>query len=292
MSPAALAESPAGSVRFRVAATADSRAELEACHCAGEIASGLPRRTELLKTLRTSAGPLLIVDAGDFTPAAEDPQRDPRGELVVKAMEFMQFDAVGLGDHELLLGPGRLQALAGRLPLVASNLAGIGTFTPPIPAVRFVPAEGGTVAVVAFVDPMAYFEHSGAFADSLAGLIPLDPVERLTALAGELAKADAVVVLAHAAPQRIAEIAAELPYSAIFVAGHALEGAEDPIRLPRGWIVDPGPLAQQVHHAAWAVGEDGPVPESARLIPLSRSARVDRRVAALVDSFLVKHPKR
>ena len=124
----------------------------------------------LIRNLRGQGQPMsLLFDNGDFLQgnpladfvATQDPAVSPHP--MVKAMNDLRYDAVGLGNHEFNYGLGFLsQALSSlRCPAVCSNLkanALAGSFTPSTLLNRKLDCSDGTtrevkIGVIAFVPP-------------------------------------------------------------------------------------------------------------------------------------------
>lgn len=89
---------------------------------------GFVRRATLIKQLRAQHPDLLLFDCGDFS------QGSPyynmfRGEVEVKLMNEMGYDAGTLGNHEFDLGLDNLARLIrlARFPFVCANYGVVGT---------------------------------------------------------------------------------------------------------------------------------------------------------------------
>ena len=91
--------------------TGQTHAMLYACSCPVQRDGGLARRATLIKELRKTDPQLLLLDCGSFTAGgpmdeyAQNPQLDIKRTLVnFKAMELMQYDAVGISPDEFNFG--------------------------------------------------------------------------------------------------------------------------------------------------------------------------------------------
>lgn len=85
---------------------------------------GLSRRSPLLTKLRATAPNTVLLDAGDaFTATSANALRN--NSVIVAAMNHMNYDAMGLGTHDLAVGEAHLRQLASQatFPVICSNLA-------------------------------------------------------------------------------------------------------------------------------------------------------------------------
>eukprot|EP00980_Cylindrotheca_fusiformis_P008572 scaffold1820_cov129-Cylindrotheca_fusiformis.AAC.13 len=89
--------------------------------CTGNICyPGAPRISTVLQVIRRSTPNVLVLDAGDA--GFENP------DLAAKAMTYLNYTAMALGNHELDLGYDNVQVFLNHLhniPVVAANLRGL-----------------------------------------------------------------------------------------------------------------------------------------------------------------------
>ena len=93
--------------------TGQTHAMLYPCCCPIQTDGGIARRSSLIKILRKKYPQLLLLDSGNFTAGGlmdeytQSVQLDTQRTLVnFKAMELMQYDAVGIGSDEFNFGQG------------------------------------------------------------------------------------------------------------------------------------------------------------------------------------------
>jgi len=91
--------------------TGNTHAMLYPCSCPIEQDGGIARRATLVKELRKKTPGLLLLDCGSFTASGlmdeytQNTQLDmQRSEVNLKAMELMQYDAVGINSDEFNFG--------------------------------------------------------------------------------------------------------------------------------------------------------------------------------------------
>jgi len=144
------------------------------------------------------------VDGGDFTPAPGETLGAERTVFLLEVMPLLDYDAVGVGELDLLPGLDALRRAAAALPLVCANLKAPGVDIPPV---RWVDLEGHRVAITSVLDPVLFYEQPGALAIDPDSLLVSDPAAGLAdALASVAPAADLVVVLAHASEDQLEEV--------------------------------------------------------------------------------------
>lgn len=244
----------------------------------------------MFKQARAQRERVVATDGGDFVPGLEDTLTTERAELMLAAMELMDYSAVAVGENELILGPEFLAAAAQRIPLVSANLRLSAPFDAAVPRVRWQEFEGLRVAVTAYVDPLLYYTWPGAVERGFDDMMVLDPHEALTELLPELEGADAVVLLAHADRAHIEDLLPRLSGIDVVVQGHEPHGLNRVEQISGAHLVEPGRLSRQVAQTdfAWT---DGLQVETHRLWTLRRFKRGDARVDKLVDAFEQRHGK-
>ncbi|MDQ3024479.1 MAG: hypothetical protein M3R04_08875, partial [bacterium] len=107
---------------------------LENCGCSGGQAGGMhrratmikARRAEVTKPIRSDEGKsseTLTLDTGDFSDSNDERQK-LRSKGIVKAMEMIGYDSVGLGQNELGFTQQELHELLreGQLLYLAANI--------------------------------------------------------------------------------------------------------------------------------------------------------------------------
>jgi len=165
------------------------------------------------KKARASQGPVLILDAGDFSmgTAFAAASREIGGELQV--MSHMGYDATTFGNHEFDLGPdGLAKAIgvaskAGRIPVVISSNSDFAANDPTLDGLRQL-SKGGLIRPYLVIERggmrFGLFGILGKEAQNYtsgAGAVKFpDPVESAKAvvkLLRETEKVDVVIALSH-----------------------------------------------------------------------------------------------
>ncbi len=139
--------------------TGNLLAELKPCGCAKEEdQGGIERRMQYLNDLRKNKPNLLLVDTGDHF---KEPTRQGKlkAETLMKATEKMSYDAVALGERDLVYGSQFLRDLP--IPFIAGN---IELENLPFQKTRIKEFKNGLkVATLSVVDPSLFYlkNHTG-----------------------------------------------------------------------------------------------------------------------------------
>lgn len=291
VSPAAAGPAPGAdstlTSRFGILVQTDSQGELRPCKCPGKPINSLSRRNGVFNMARSFRYPVIVLDGGDFIPDPDDPLAAPLRDLMIEAMSDMKYDAVALGELDLLSGPEFLRRAAAALPLVCGNLQidpGLGVTVPPV---RWIDAAGKKVAVTAVLDPLLFYPAPGAFDLYGDDLVLRDMEESLgEVVASVRPKADMVVVLAHASLDAIDRLLDAVPGIDVVVQGHDPQLPNPGKKYKGAFLVVPEPHSREV--AQLILSFDPPKPlaiETSRVWDLKRTRMEDRRLDELVRAF-------
>ena len=101
--------------------TGQNSGKLEVCNCSGPMPGGFARRSGLFASYRASYPKSLIIDTGDLFTIFE---KSVANKFVAKAYRLMGYDAIMIGDQEMLPGDKILAEILKKNKLVAlaSNL--------------------------------------------------------------------------------------------------------------------------------------------------------------------------
>ena len=109
--------------------TGDARGELENCHCPKDDFGGLERRSNYINEVRKDADEILLLDIGDvlplFNPGFTRQAITYNAFISLKAMDMMGYDAMNVGESDLILGEKFLEGKSRnfKFPLISSNIA-------------------------------------------------------------------------------------------------------------------------------------------------------------------------
>ena len=114
--------------KLTIVFTGDERGELENCHCPKDDFGGLQRRANYVNDVRKDIDEILLLDAGDvlplFNPEFTRQTITYNAFISLKAMDMMGYDAMNVGESDLILGEKFLQEKSQNLkfPLISSNI--------------------------------------------------------------------------------------------------------------------------------------------------------------------------
>ncbi|MFA7584055.1 MAG: metallophosphatase [Proteiniphilum sp.] len=191
---------------------------------------GVVRRASYIDQVRAENKQVLLFDAGDFL------QGTPyfnlfKGEVEVKAMNLMHYDAATLGNHEFDYGLEVLQKVVGlaHFPIISSNYDFSETSLSGMVRPYLILKKGKLRIGVIGIN----IQPKGLIAtDNYKGMKYLDPEETANKLAEQLRreqKCDLVVCLSHlgyGADLRLAESSRNID---LIIGGHSHTYLQEPV---------------------------------------------------------------
>lgn len=186
----------------------------------------MARRAAFVSGLRERHPDTLLLDAGGYLfgrPLADQTE----GRVVVDAMNYIGYDAAGVGGRDLAFGLETLRnrAAEANFPLVSANLVRQADGTLVFAPYQVLERAGRSVGVLGLASP----EEVAAWARPADGLVALDPVETARRLVPELRERfDAVVVLSRLGLREDVALAGEVPGIDLIVGGRS----GTPLRVP------------------------------------------------------------
>lgn len=190
---------------------------------------GVVRRASYINQVRSENEQVLLFDAGDFL------QGTPyfnlfKGEVEIKAMNLMHYDAATLGNHEFDYGLATLEKVVRQaaFPIVSSNYDFSGTALAGIVKPYLIIKKGKLRIGVIGID----IQPKGLIAvDNYKGMKFLDPEETANNLAAKLRreeKCDLIICLSHlgySADVRLAESSRNID---LILGGHSHTYLQEP----------------------------------------------------------------
>jgi 2',3'-cyclic-nucleotide 2'-phosphodiesterase (5'-nucleotidase family) len=209
----------AGDQELTVLSTASNRGEVDHCGCHKAPKGGLTRRMAYVDSMRSKSGPLLLVDAGDYS----DPTATGSGEenwFILRAMGRMHYDAMTLGELELYRGTDYVQSIldSTQVPVTLANAKFTKTKAPVGKEFLLSKVDGVTYGIIGLVG-----KDFGEGADKFttAGFTVEDPFDTAARLVPVVKKqADLVVVLAHLGSADALQLPKAVPGIDVVVFGH------------------------------------------------------------------------
>ncbi|MEI6632306.1 MAG: bifunctional metallophosphatase/5'-nucleotidase [Chlamydiota bacterium] len=264
------------------------------------------------KEARKDQGPVLVLDAGDYSmgTAFGAATRETGGEL--QLMSRMGYDATTFGNHEYDLGPDGLgksigvAAKAGRIPaVVASNtnfskddatLADLQRLAKEGVIRRYVVIERGGMrfGIFGVLGKEAQFYTAGAGAATFSDAI--ETAREMVKVLRETEKVDAVICLSHGGLEKGKDgsitdgddvrLAKAVPGIDVVIGGHShTELREAIIVNGRTPVVQTGKESKNLGELAITLDGDKLTVESYRLHPIDDTISGDRAIADEIDKF-------
>jgi 5'-nucleotidase len=263
------------------------------------------------KAAREEQGPVLVLDAGDYSmgTAFGAATRETGGELQLMAM--MGYDATTFGNHEFDLGPDGLgkaidvAAKAGRVPAVlASNANFTGTDATLVDLQRL--AEEGVIRRYLVIErggirfgifgllgkEAIFYTTSGAasFADAI------ETAQEIVAVLRETEKVDVVICLSHGGVEKGPDgrfidgddvrVAKAVPGIDVVIGGHSHTELEAPIIVnDRTPVVQTGKEGENLGELVITLDGSTLTVESCRLYPTDDTVAGDRAISAEIDKL-------
>jgi hypothetical protein len=223
--------------QVQIVASGETHAMLQACDCEDKPGGGFAKRASLIALLRDTSD-LLLVDAGGFAGGGmydsytEGRQKDSlRTMAALRAMGYMKYDAVCIGDDDLQYGGLWLarQAYYAKVPLVSANcfFRGGTLLGKPYVIVKKGNSSFGITAVTT--------EERMLMADDSIVIKP--PVEMLRKIWKEMnQKSDFQIILAHVGESASRGLLDSFPDCGLVVNGHR-KNTTDEFITPHGQVM-------------------------------------------------------
>lgn len=200
--------------------------EVEPCFTCPEAGEngGLPRRAHFIKTVRTEAKDLLILDAGDalaidyFSRAGEREKARKRAEVVLRLYEKMGYEALNIGDTDIGLGIQYLKNLQKRvrIPFLSANLKDRKTRKPVFNPYLIKDIGGAKIGIIGLLTATipSYLQKE------TTNYLMEEPVKAaLDLMQGPMVHCSHIFVLAHLNPSEIESLAKQIPDISIIMGG-------------------------------------------------------------------------
>ena len=323
--PGTLSAAPAGKQTFTILHTNDMHSAFIGMGPAADYTpftlnddttrGGYARLAALIakrKAARKSQGPVLVLDAGDYSmgTAFGAATRETGGEL--QLMSRMGYDATTFGNHEFDLGPDGLgksigvAAKAGRVPAVlASNtnfskddatLADLQRLAKAGVVRRHLVIDRGGIrfGIFGLLGKEAQFYTGGAGAASFADAI--ETAKEMVTVLRETEKVDVVICLSHGGVQKGKDgrfsdgddvrLAKAVPGIDVVVGGHShTELREAIIVNDRTPVVQTGKEGQNLGELVVTLDGGKLTVESYRLHPIDDTIAGDRAIAGEIEKL-------
>jgi 2',3'-cyclic-nucleotide 2'-phosphodiesterase (5'-nucleotidase family) len=256
--------------------------ELKPCGCdKEEDQGGIERRMSYLKQMMPQEPNTLLVDLGDNFKGSTR-QGKLKAQTMMEALARMSYDAITLGDKDLLYGNGFLNSIQN-IPWVAANLQLEGLTLPP--SRTKVLANGLKVFITAVADPDLFYASS----DSNVTLTdPLTALQQQIDTARKKESPDLIVVLTHM-PRDKGMKFLDVPGVDIVINGHIEKDSDiidmTPVQKAGKIFVQPGPLGQKMGELRVHINPDGEKTFQQKMVRLGSKAPMDPEMTQLYDAY-------
>jgi 2',3'-cyclic-nucleotide 2'-phosphodiesterase (5'-nucleotidase family) len=216
--------------------------------CSGNVCyPGAPHISTVLQVIRRTTPHVWVLDAGDA--GSENP------ELAAKAMNYLNYTAMALGNHELDLGYANVQHFLKQLrniPVLAANLQGL----PGISSSLRLYVDNDIICIIGLTvqefNPLA--GPNVQIQDVRTSLEQALTEEQLHEFKNTTPTCTKTIVLSHAGLKTDQELAMEFPQVDIILGGHSHvisgTGVTQPESTEFGLLADPTTNARILHTGA------------------------------------------
>lgn len=276
-------KNPAKSIsgEILIAYSGNTLGELKPCGCAKEEdQGGFERRSAYLQQVRAKSKNTLVVDTGDNF---KEPTRQGKikAGYLMRAMAAMKYDAVAVGEHDLVYGNKFMGGMES-IPWLASNLELEGV---PLRKARLKTFGNGVkVAVLAVADPDLFYGMNPS------GSKMTDPKEAVTSEIKSLENEDPdlIVLLTHMRREKALEFL-ELEAVDVVINGHIEKDTDvidmDPVVKGRKIFVQPGSRGQKMGELTVRFGPQGEKNFEQRMVRLDSSVKFDPEMVQLYKAY-------
>ena len=273
-------ESSTESREILIIYTGNLMGELKPCGCdKEEDQGGIERRMQYLIDTRKKHLHTLLVDTGDHF---KDPTRQGKlkAETLLTATEKMAYDAVALGDKDLVYGAQFLKDRT-QMPWISGNLK-IDKFEPTRSRVKTF-TNGLKVGILAVVDPDLFYDHI-----DLQIKDPKQTVVSLVTRLRETENPDIIILLTHA-KREVALTYLNMEGIDIVINGHIVTESDVidtvPVQKIRKLFVQSSSRGQKMGELKVIVDQEGNKSFSQQMVKLDSSVKFDPEMVKLYEHY-------
>ncbi len=280
---AAFAENPTPkSSEILIVYSGNALGELKPCGCdKEEEQGGIERRMTYIKNILKQTRNTLIVDLGDNF---KEPTRQGKlkAEFFVSSLAQMKYDAITLGDKDLIYGNKFLEELK-EVPWLASNIHLEKMDIPPFIIKNF--SNGLKVAIISAADPGLFYvsEHS-----NFKVIDPQRTVKNIIEFLKNKENPNLIVLLSH---MRRVDGLKMLNIEGIDVVinGHIEKDTDkidmEPLTQEGKIFVQPGPLGQKMGEIRIQFQPDGKLEFKQKMVKLDSKIANDKQMTELYEVY-------
>ncbi len=263
---------------------------LESCDCPDNPFGGLVRRATLVKELKKDNPQVILLDGGDTLSPYPDALS---AKYVFLAMEKVGYDAIALGDQELILGRDYIKSEIEKneLPFYSANLTTCQGDTCSYLAPSHLIKEIGNlkVGIISVISPKVFTFFPR---DKMKDFKVLSATETVHGFVDNFRKeVDLIIVVSHSGYEEDVNLAKQIPGIDIIIGGHSQTLVKDAVGKNNTLIVQAGEKGQYLGKLDLKFDEKekrGNHPFSSyqyQLLPLTKDIPDDQDVRNLVVEY-------
>ncbi|MCI0515446.1 hypothetical protein L0128_19705 [candidate division KSB1 bacterium] len=203
-----------------------------------------------------------------------------RAEYILRAMQFLHYDAINLGEKDILIGPDLLLQLQKKyqLPLISANIIYIDSqkqFVEPY-IIKRVKIEAKNMTIGIFGVTMAA-ENLNSVKETPM-LMASDPIVAAKAVVAQIRKkCDVIIALSHLGTSDSQQLASSVPGIDLIISGHGYAFNPEPAVINNSIIVQGRNKGQALN---WV------------LLTLDKKKQIQSHVAKVIelDDQFADHP--
>ncbi|MFA5857816.1 MAG: redoxin domain-containing protein [Elusimicrobiota bacterium] len=261
---------------------------VESCNCPSNPYGGLVRRVTCIKELKGASPNNLVLDSGDnFSPYSNSMVNN----YVVKLLKMIGYDAVGIGDQELMNGMAFLRKEIDKkeVPFLVSNMMYCDdkaciNLTP----MRIEKTVGSVkIGIVSVISPKVFV----LFPKDKKKNIKIEESSSVVKgfIEANRDKYDLIVVLSHMGVELDQELAAAVPGIDLIIGGHTQSLLKSPIKVGETYIVQAGEKGQNVGRMVLEFNEKKKITGyQYQMVPLTDEVIDDPEARDLVNEYKEK----
>ena len=249
----------------------------------------MARRATVINGVRASAsGPVLVLDAGGAL-FGQDLAALSKGEVIVAAMNAMGYDALTVGQSDLLQGLEVLQQRAqeAQFAILSCNLVGAQDGKPLFSPYTVVERDGVRIGILGVSEP-----ELGSMYQLARVAKVLDPLATVQQYLPEVqAQSDVVVVLSHLGLEMDTALAKLAQGIHVVVGGKSRQVLSSPQVVGDATIVQAGYDGEWLGRLTVTLDQQGrAVDPRVQVVTLGPDIADDAALAALVSAYKQRFP--
>ena len=258
---------------------------LESCDCPENPFGGLVRRVTMVNELKKENPQVLLLDSGDTLSAYPDPLL---AKYTLLAMEKVGYDALALGDQELILGIDYIknEIAKGKLPFYSANLTVCeGEKCSSLAPSHLIKTVGGfKVGIISIISPKVFIFFPK---DKIKDMKVLSSTDTLEGFVDAFRKeVDLIIVLSHSGYEEDSNLAKQIQGIDVIIGGHSQTLVKEPGVAGETRIVQAGEKGQYVGKLDIKFDEKKKFSSCQyQLFPLTKDIPDDQEVRALITEY-------